>query len=38
VTADVVDEARPTRHDPEKLAAAVAGLVRDGGWWRWGSA
>jgi uncharacterized cofD-like protein len=28
VTADVVDEARPTRHDPHKLAAAVVGLPR----------
>ncbi len=25
VTADVIDEARPTRHDPSKLAAAIMG-------------
>jgi len=36
VTADLVDLARPTRHDPTKLAAAVVGLLRDAGWRSWG--
>ena len=31
VAADVLSVARPTRHDPAKLAAAVVGLIRDGG-------
>jgi uncharacterized cofD-like protein len=30
VTADVVDEARPTRHDPDKLSTAVIGVMRTG--------
>jgi uncharacterized cofD-like protein len=28
-TSDLVNEARPTRHDPEKLAAAVVALLRE---------
>jgi len=31
VTADVIDAERPTRHDPDKLAAAVMALVRVNG-------
>lgn len=31
VTGDLVNEARPTRHDPDKLAAATVDLIRDSG-------
>jgi len=30
VTADVIDERRPTRHDPDKLAAAIVGSFLEG--------
>jgi hypothetical protein len=29
VTGDLVNEARPTRHDPNKLAAATVALIRE---------
>lgn len=31
VTADLVSDAQPTRHDPDRLASAIARLLRDGG-------
>lgn len=31
VTADLLNEARPTRHDPDKLAAAIVALLRENG-------
>jgi len=31
VTADLVSDAQPTRHDPDRLAAAIARLLRDSG-------
>jgi hypothetical protein len=31
ITADLVDEARRTRHDPRKLGRVVVALVRAGG-------
>ena len=30
ITADVVDEAAPDRHDPRKLGSAIMGIIRGG--------
>ncbi len=35
ITADLADEARPWRHDSEKLAAILKKIAGDGGWSAW---